>query len=97
MALLGLESMIQRSSKLLSTSFPGETVMMDMEQGKYFGLDLVGTEIWNRMESPIRIRELISQLMSIYQVDESVISADVLEFVGVMVDKNLVNILSTEN
>ena len=41
-----LDSIIVRNVELLDSEIDGEIVMMNIESGKYFGMNKVGSEIW---------------------------------------------------
>ena len=43
---LNLDSIIKRNPEMVSSDMDGETVMMSMENGEYYGLDPIGSRIW---------------------------------------------------
>ena len=69
--------MISRSPAVLTAEVDGEIVMMSIEQGRYFGLDDIGSDIWKRIEAPCSFAELIDRLMADYDSDRATIAADV--------------------
>jgi hypothetical protein len=72
----------------------GETVMMSIDNGEYFGLDPVGSRIWTLIENPIRIDKLIEQLLEEFDATKEQCELDTLEFLNQLQDKNLLIILS---
>jgi len=47
----------------------GEAVILDLEAGAYYGLNAVGTRIWNLIQAPRSIAELRETLLSEFDVD----------------------------
>jgi hypothetical protein len=48
----------------------GESVIMHMQSGRYFGLNSVSTDIWNHLENKVSFSELIEFLMEEYEVNK---------------------------
>jgi len=67
-----------------------ELVMMSVERGSYYGLDPVGSKIWELLEEPLTVSELVSKLVDIYDVDQSVCERETIEFLESMQDEKLV-------
>src|SRR6202035_807589 len=70
-------TMISRSPSVLAAEVDGEIVMMSIEQGRYFGLDDIGSDIWKRIESPCSFAALVDGLTAIYGADRATITTDV--------------------
>ncbi|WP_445772551.1 PqqD family protein [Shewanella sp.] len=47
-----------------------ELVMMDPSQGQYFGLNAVANVIWQLLEAPKSVDELVEMLMQQFDVSE---------------------------
>jgi hypothetical protein len=70
-------TIISRSPSVLTAEVDGEVVMMSIEQGQYFGLDDIGSDIWKRIEPPCSFAALIDGLTIDYDADRATILADV--------------------
>ena len=68
---------ISRSPSVLVAEVDGEIVMMSIEQGRYFGMDDIGSDIWKRIDPPCSFAELIDRLAADYDADRATIAADV--------------------
>lgn len=66
-----------------------ETVLLDVESGVYFGLDVVGTEIWKIIERGARETEIIDCLLAQFEVDPIELRKDVSDFVDLLIEKGL--------
>ena len=69
-----------------------EVVILSVERGSYFGLDEIGSEIWQRLESPIRVEALCDTLVAKYDADRSIIERDVLALLEKLVAEELVTL-----
>ena len=65
------------SSDVLSQEVAGETVLLDLVSEHYFGLDAIGTLIWQRISNGIHVDEAIYQIMQDYDVSRAQLEADV--------------------
>lgn len=86
------ESTVSRLPDSLCTEVDGEAVLMNVDSGRYFGLDGTGTTIWNRIEEPCKIGDLIGLMMSEYEDESGEIEADVLAFLAHMADERLIEV-----
>ena len=87
--MLNNDSQIRRNPELVSSNLDGETVMMSVESGEYFGLDAVGSRIWELLETPITVANLIDLLVDEFEVSRVECEADTIEFLNHLLDKKL--------
>lgn len=86
-----LEAMFQRDPQLVSTIMDGDTVMMDVERGEYYGLGGVGSRIWELLENPVSVQQLIQTLCAEFEVDEDSCRADLGGFLSALEEKAVVH------
>jgi len=84
------ETVLHRKGDLLFNTIDGEVVMLSIENSEYYGMDKVGSRIWELLEKPIRFTELIATLMEEYEVSEEQCREDTLAFLGKLTEKKLV-------
>lgn len=84
-----LSQKISRHSDILSAEIGGEAVMMSIEKGAYFGLNPIATRIWDLIDQPQTIAELIAVITEEYDVSDEQCAADVQEFVADMIAKGI--------
>lgn len=82
-------SIIQRKSDIESTDLDDDKVMMDLDNGKYFMLNPVANDIWEKIVSPISVSDLINKLLSQYSIDEKTCYLNVISFLSELNDNNL--------
>jgi len=78
-----------RDPDIIATDMDGETVMMSIEQGRYFGLSGVGPFLWNLLAEPMSVDELCTRVLQDYDVDEATCRTDVSTFVDELLDKGV--------
>jgi hypothetical protein len=81
---------IQRKDNLLFNHIDGEVVMLSVENSEYYGMDKVGSRIWELLEHPIVFKDLVIKLMDEYNVSEQQCYHETLDFINKLCDKNMV-------
>jgi hypothetical protein len=67
----------------------GESVLLNLESGMYFGLDAVGTRVWRLFEETRSLRAVRDRLTEEYDVDPATAERDLLELADALVQKGL--------
>lgn len=91
-ALLADSTLITRSPAVLTAEVDGEVVMMSVEEGRYFGLDDIGSDIWKRIDPPCSFGELIDRLTADYEAERETIAADVCALLFGMAEHDAVRL-----
>lgn len=81
--------MLHRNMDQEFTYIDGEVVMLSLKNGEYYGLDSVGTRIWELLEEEIMFSDLVRQLMNEFDVDEHLCLADTKGYLAQLLDKDL--------
>jgi Coenzyme PQQ synthesis protein D (PqqD) len=85
-------TLISRSPAVLAAEVDGEIVMMSIEQGRYFGLDDIGSDIWKRIEQQCSFAALIDALVADYDSDRGTIVSDVTALLRQMAEQDVVRL-----
>jgi hypothetical protein len=86
------DTIIRRGDSFLTAGVGDETVMMDSKTGRYLGLDVIGSDIWRRLETPRSFSDLVDALTSDYEADRAVIADDVRKLLAEMAEADLVKL-----
>ncbi len=73
-------TMLTRSEDILDAEIDGEAVMMSIEKGEYYGLDKIGSEIWEMLAEPRSLAQLCDALLERYDVGPEECERDVVAF-----------------
>lgn len=91
-----LNQSIQRNPEMISSNMDGETVMMSIENGEYYGLNNIGTRIWELLEKKISLSDLIAQLTREFDVKTNECEKDTTTFLNQLIDKKLIIVSDQE-
>jgi len=74
-------SIIERSSDQVSCELDGEIVLMSTVTGKYFKLDNIGARIWQLLETPSKLADIIAILLGEYDVSPEQGEKEIIAFI----------------
>ena len=90
---IGLGSTIRQADNLVSCDLEGETALMSLETGEYYGLDPVGSRIWALIAQDRLVSELCALLLEEFEVSPAQLEHHVLIFLNNLAQKNLVTVV----
>lgn len=82
---------MRRTGDIMTSPLDDMLLMLDVEQGKYFGLNGVGPRIWELLEQPISEEELVDTLVAEYEVTREVCAAEVGAFLDGLRQRRLLH------
>jgi len=88
-----LQSIVCWSETPVSIEINREVVLMNVSRDRCYGLGDTGSEIWRRLEKPIRLSDLCLQLEEMYDAPREMIELDVLKMIESLVKDDLVSCL----
>ena len=89
---MNLNQKVTFAETVFAQEVDGEMVLLDMESENYFGLDEVGTSIWQAMQEKETLKEVLDLLLEQYEVEEEMLENDLSDFVGKLVESGLVKV-----
>lgn len=92
MADLNLASTVCHTLNPVAADVAGETVLMSLERSRCYGLGAIGSEIWKRLESPVRVSDLVAELTERYEAQPGLIERDVLELLTQLAEEGLIRV-----
>jgi hypothetical protein len=87
-----LQSIIVAVPDQISTELSGETVILHMGNGVYYGLDPVGTTIWNLIQKPCRVDAVRDAVLEEYDVEPERCQQDLLALLGSLAEQTLIEV-----
>ncbi len=73
-------SKIKLIKSLDTTDLDGEKVMIDFSSGKYFLLKGSANEIWDYIQNPILVSDILQKLLNMYDVSEDTCRESIFSF-----------------
>ncbi len=86
-------SIVQWSQSPVATEVDAEVVLMNLSRGRCYGLGETGSTVWRKLEHPIQVADLVSQLREEYDAEPGQLSSDVLELLTQLASEDLIQIL----
>jgi len=86
------QTYVKRNNDVFANEIDGEAVMMHIQTGKYYGLDEIGSRIWELMEHKIQVKTIIEQLLKEYDVSEQQCKTDVINLLNELKQNELIEI-----
>ncbi len=81
---LSSDTIIQRNDSVIFSDIDDQVVMMDLDNGDYFELNTVGTRIWELLETPTTVNDLVKTLLSEFDIAEDVCRTETEAFINNM-------------
>lgn len=89
---MNLDQKVTFAETVFAQEVDGEMVLLDMESENYFGLDEVGTAIWQAMQEYGTLQEVFNTLLEQYDVEAEVLEKDLADFVRKLVESGLIEV-----
>lgn len=89
---INIKSTVYRNETLDVTDLNGEKVMMNLEKGKYFALNLVGSIIWEMLEEPLNVENIIHNILEEYDLAYEQCKDDVIRFLNNMLKSDVIRV-----
>lgn len=86
------EARVSAPSQVVSRALEGELVLLNLETETYFGLDEVGTRMWEVLTACPSIEGAYDQLASEYAIDAATLRRDLADLVEDLVRHGLVEL-----
>ncbi|MEH7380072.1 lasso peptide biosynthesis PqqD family chaperone [Bacillus sp. JJ1533] len=87
-----LNNIISQSEGNIVSNMGEEKVMLSVQNGKYYNLGEIGGEIWDLIESPKSVNEVISSLVNEYDVIQTECEEEVLSFLEHLYNEKLIEL-----
>ena len=84
------DTVISRSESLLSNNLGDDVVMMDIEQGAYYGLEEVAARIWELTEKPVSFASICETLTAEYDVPKQKCEQEVTAFIDDLTNHKII-------
>ncbi|MZQ83661.1 lasso peptide biosynthesis PqqD family chaperone [Paenibacillus sp. 5J-6] len=82
---------VQEQGNIVS-DMDGDKVMMNITNGNYYNLGQIGGRIWELIAAPVSVGEVVSTLMTEYEVEQSECEEQVFSFLKHLLDQKLIQI-----
>ena len=74
---------------VITRELDGETILLNLESGVYFGLDKVGTDVWRAICAAGTLGDALDLVQAEYDVEPAILRTDFLRLVDELLAKGL--------
>jgi hypothetical protein len=89
---VSFDKQVSTPPQVVTRPLDGELVLLNLDTETYYGLDEVGTRMWELLSSSPTIESAFEQLVSEYEVDAATLRVDLEALLGQLVDGGLVEL-----
>lgn len=86
------DSIVVASKDQMAADIAGEVVLLGVTAGRYYGLDSVGARVWQLIQAPTSIAEVVRTITAEYDVAPERCEADVLALFQKMIGAGLIEV-----
>jgi hypothetical protein len=83
------EARFEVPAQVMARQVGGETVILDLGSGTYFGLDEVGARFWALAQDGLCMSQIASQLLTEYAVDAGSLQGDLDRLAKELLERGL--------
>lgn len=85
-------SVVVARKDALGAEVRNEFVLLDPISGKYFSLNSVGGFVWQQLQQPLTVEQLVERVCKRYEVNSELAERDVLALLGQLSESNLIDL-----
>ena len=89
---LNLYSVVQRDLGVIAAEAGEDIVMVSVDKGQYYGVSEIAKEIWQAVEQPKMVSDLVGDLVKKYNVDRTVCERETFLFLEELLAERLLQV-----
>ena len=94
--MITVESTVVVAPGLTAATLGDEAVLLDANSGRYYGLNELGSRIFELIRVPSSVTDVKATLLEEYKVEESKLESDLLTFLRDMAQRKLIELRNGE-
>jgi len=88
--MIALEDTVSQVKGNICSDMDGEKVMLSIKNGKYYNLGETGGFIWDSIETPIKVTDVVGKMKTIYDINEQECETQVRSFLDNLLSEGLI-------
>ena len=90
-------SYIRRNPNQIFSEIDREVVMLNTKKSEYYGLNKTASIIWSLIESPLRVNDLITILVSKFEISADICYKNTLVFLSELLETGVILVENDKN
>lgn len=95
--LISNDSIVTIDKNQVSADLEKEAVILNLKSGIYYGLDTVGAYIWNFIQEPKVVDDIVTALLTEYDVEPDRCKHDLLALLQKLAKEGLIEVTNGQN
>ncbi|MDV7141322.1 PqqD family protein [Tropicimonas sp. TH_r6] len=87
---IDMTAIYSTSSEAMSSTLGGETILLHLASGTYFGMDAVGTLVWKLLGEELTPKEICARVTEEFENVPDQVSDDILAFLEQLAAQDLI-------
>ena len=84
--------LIARNPQVCAAELDGEICLFEPVKAEYFNLNGTGSAIWNLLEQPADVEQLLTELLDLYDVDSSTCRQETEAFIAEALKRGMLQV-----
>ena len=89
---ISIDSVVVAVKSQVSCQVDAETVILHVDKGLYFGLNEVGTLIWDQVQQPRKVQEIRDAILRKYEVSSEQCEHELFALLRELSEKGLIEV-----
>ena len=89
-------SIVTITPRQISSAMGAEQAILQLDSGKYFGLNPVGSRVWQLAAEPRQVSEILTVLLAEYEVPADLCRTDLLALFGKLRAAGLIEVRAAQ-
>lgn len=89
---LSVSSIVNVNKQAFSCKLDQEVVVLGIKDGVYYGLDNLGSFIWELIQEPVEVKKVRDAILEKYEVEKSACESDLMDFLEDLQKKELLEV-----
>ena len=85
-----LDRRVRLSDDVVFRELEGEAVLLNLASGMYFGLDAIGTRVWQLLAEHQTLQAVFDHMLQEFEVDDPTLRSDLVALVDRLMEHGLV-------
>jgi hypothetical protein len=90
---IGEETVVQARAENLESEIQSERVLLQLNTGIYYGLNKIGSVVWELLRQPISVKDIVNRLEAHYAVERALLVQDVTKLVESLLAAELARVV----
>ena len=92
MTKISINTNIVVADEVVSCDLDGDAAILNLKDGVYYGLDPIGAKIWNLIQNPMILSDVVEKIWEEYDVKKDECTDDIFELIEELLNNGLVKV-----